>query len=146
MKKKYTFSTWSDTDAAYKASSRQAGALEIALGELVRGAVKWIEGEQPRKIGLCRLKDPHGGVVILVEQKVIGALFLDDWLLRVQTQPPPSTRREYMPDYRAWMDVRRLATAAKVEQDKAQDRAFSEAQGCQRAALPKEVDQNVRTY
>lgn len=145
-KRIHTFSTWADAESAYERASKQAGALDVALGDLVRGAVKWIDGEQPRKIGLCKLSAPHGGVVILVEQKMVGALYLDEWLNRVQTQPPPSTKKEYMPDYRAWLDIRRLASSAKAEQEQAQERAAQESQGCARGAPAQIVDQNVRTY
>ena len=142
----HTFSTWADTESAYKVASRLAGALEVALGELVRGTVKWLEGEQPRKIGLCKLAAPHGGIVILVEQTMVGALYLNDWILRVQNQSTPPTKKEYMPEYKAWLDIRRLAEMAKAEQEQAQERAREEAKGCQRIAPPQEVDQDVRTY
>ncbi len=144
-KRVHTFSTWADAEAAYNTASKMAGALDIALGELVRGSVKWLEGEQPRKVGLCKLAAPNGGVVILVEQTMVGAIYLNDWLERVEKSTPP-TKKEYMPEYKAWVDVRRLATTAKKEQELAQQRAFEEAKGCERIAPPQEVDQDVRTY
>jgi len=144
--RKHTFSSWADAEAAYRAASKMGGILDIALRELVQGRVKWIEGDQPRKIGLCRMWEAHGGVVILVDRHMIGALYLDDWLARVQTQSAPPTSKDYTIEYKAWLDIRRLAAAAKTEQERAQERAAQEAHGCERIPIPQEVDQNIRTY
>lgn len=145
-KRTHTFSTWTDAEVAYVASSKMAGCLDIALRELVYGAVKWLSGEQPRMIGLCKLKEKHGGVVILVEREMVGAMYLNEWLEKVQTAEAPPTKKDYMPEHKAWVDIRRLAAAAKTEQEQAQERARAEAGGCQRGGLAKEVSQDVRTY
>jgi len=144
-KRARTFSTWADAEIAYRDASKSSGCLTIALTSLVHGTVKWIEGEPPRRIGLCRLKEAHGGVVILADRHMVGAYYLNDWLERAQSQEAPPGR-DYMPEYKAWLDIRRLAAAAKAEQEKAQDEAASEAKGCSRSAPTQEVDQNIRTY
>lgn len=145
-KKRRQFESWADAEAAYNASSKLAGALQLALTDLVSGSVKWIEGEQPRKIGLSRLAAAHGGIVILVERHGIGAMYLEDWLSSEQSRPAPLTTKEYMPEYRAWLDVRRLAAAAKTAQAEAIKKADEEGKGCQRTGIPPEVDQKVRKY
>jgi hypothetical protein len=139
------FSTWVDAEIAYTAATKRADCQAIALEAIVRGTVKWLPGEQPRKIGLCRLKDQHGGVVILVDRELVGALYLNDWLEMVQTLEAP-TGRDYMPAYRSWLDVRRLAAAAKTAQEEARARAASVAEGCQRGGIPPEVNQNIAAY
>lgn len=144
-KRVHTFSTWTDAELAYEASSKIAGVLGIALRELVNGTVEWLPGEQPRKIGLCKLKDPHGGVVVLVEREMVGAMYLNEWLDQVQTQPAPNAKT-YMPQYKAWLDIRRLAAEAKTKQEQAHQAAVEEGKGCSRTVMPPVVDQDVRTY
>lgn len=144
-KRNRAFSTWTDAELAHEVVSKMSGALAIALEELVHERVRWLSGEQPRKVGLCKLSEKHGGIVILVEREMVGAVYLNDWLEQVQRRPAPHTK-EYLPEYKAWLDIRRLAAAAKSEQEQAQERAATEAKGGERRALPAEVDQNVRTY
>lgn len=145
VKRNQQFGTKKDAEAAWRAASKISGILEIALRELVTGQVKWLDGEAPRRIGLCQLGKSHGGVVILVEQSMIGARLLEEWLEDVQSMPAPNCR-DYMPNYRAWLDIRQLAAQAVNEMTKANERAAEEAKGCQRIAPPGEVDQNIRTY
>lgn len=146
QKRKRAFATWADAEIAYEVSSRMLSVLDIALREMVLGKVKWLEGHQPRKVGLCKLDGAHGGVVILVEREMIGAQYLDEWVTRIQSQEAPPTKKEYMPEYKAWLDLRRLAAKAKDEQRIVNERLAEEAKGCQRSALPGVVDQDVRTY
>ena len=146
QKRKRNFATWADAETAYSALSAVSGAQEIALRSVVNGSVIWLEGEQPRKIGLCQLDRQHCGVVILVERLIIGALYLDEWLRRVETQPEPYPKKSWMMEQRAWVDTRQLAAKAKTLRDQAQDKAAATASGCQRGGPAQEVDQNVRTY
>ena len=145
-KRKRRFATWADAEIAYDAASRMSGVLEIALRELVLEKVKWIPGEQPRKIGLCKLDGAHGGVVILVEREMIGAQYLDEWAGRIQAQPAPPASNQYKPEYRAWLDLQQLATKAKNEQRIVNERLMAEAKGPTTIPLPKVVDQDVRQY
>ena len=144
-KQKSMFSTKADAEAAWRGSNRMAGVLELALREVVVGRVKWIDGESPRRIGLCAMGKPHGGVVILVERFAISARYLEEWITDVQGIPAPNTK-DYMPEYKSWLDVRRLAELAKVEMVKANERAAEEAKGCSRVGIPPVVDQDVRQY
>lgn len=145
-KRKRRFATWADAEIAYDVANKTSNVLDIALREMVLGRVKWLEGEQPRRIGLCRLEGAHGGVVILVEREMIVAKYLDEWARLIQAQEAPPTKKEYMPEYKAWLDLRRLAARAKNEQRIVNERLADEAKGCQRSTLPSEVDQDVRTY
>ena len=145
VKRNQQFGTKADAEAAWRAATKVSGILEIALRELVIGRVKWLDGESPRRIGLCQLGQPHGGVVILVDQWMIGARYLEEWLGDVQSKPAPNTR-DYMPEYKAWLDIRQLAAQAVNEMTKANEWAAEKAKGCQRTALPGIVDQDIRTY
>ena len=145
-KRKRRFTTWVDAEIAYDALNRMSNALDIALRELVLGRVTWLQGAQPRKVGLCKLDGAHGGVVILVEREMIGAQYLDEWASRIQEQVAPPTKKEYLPEYKAWLDLRRLAAKAKDEQRIVHERLLEESKGCARSALPGIVDQDVRNY
>lgn len=140
------FSTWADAEMAYDIANKMSNVLDIALAELVRGQVQWIQGEQPRKIGLCKLRAAHGGVVILVEREMIGARYLDEWANEVQTRPSPPHTKGYQPEYNAWLDIRRLATKAKDEQRIVHEQLIEEAKGCARPGAPSIVDQSVPKY
>ncbi len=144
-KPKRMFKTVADAEAAWENVTKMSGVLEIALRELVIGRVKWLDGESPRRVGLCALGCPHGGVVILVDRFSIGARYLVEWLGDVQSRPAPKTR-DYMPEYKAWLDVRRLAAQAVNEMTKTNERAAEEAKGCQRIGPGTVVDTDVRTY
>ena len=145
-KRKHRYGSWADAESAASAHQKAEAVLCIALRELVTGKVKWLDGEQPRKIGLCKLGAAHGGVVILVEREYINARYLEEWLGDVQQREAPPGTRDYMPEYKAWLDIRRLAAAAKTEQEQAKDKAAQERQGCQRSPIAPIVDQDVRTY
>lgn len=144
-KSKSPFRSKADAESAWNSASKMAGLLERALREVVVGGVKWIDGEQPRRIGLCALGMPHGGVVILVERHMIGARYLEEWLLDVRGIPEPKAK-PHMPEHRAWVDIRRLADLAEEEMRKANERAAEEARGCTSTQLPPMVDQDVRQY
>lgn len=145
-KKKRRFATWADAEIAYDVANRMSSVLDIALTAMVKGAVHWIDGEQPRKIGLCKLEAAHGGVVILVEREMVGAQYLDEWIIRTQAQPAPTVGSLNMPEYRAWLDRQQLARKAKHEQSVVNNRLRAEAAGATRRPLPPVVDQDVRKY
>lgn len=146
QKRKRRFSTWADAEIAYDLANRMSGVLDVALRELVLGRVKWLEGEQPRRVGLCKLDAPHGGVVILVEREMIGAQYLEEWAHRIQTTPAPAGSKDYHKDYKSWLDLRRLAAKAKDEQRVVSERLAEAAKGCTRTAPAQIVDQDVRSY
>lgn len=144
-KKTRTYRTWEDAEAAHRTASKMAELLQSALEELVRGKVQWLEGRAPRKIGLCKLAAPHGGIVILVEREMIGAQYLTAWSDMVQGTPAPPAR-DYKPEYKTWLDIRRLAAAALTMREDARAKAAEESKGCSRMPLPGVVDQDVRSY
>lgn len=143
-KRKRRFATWADAEIAEDASRKQVAPLEIALKELVLGKVTWVEGEfNCRKIGLCKLDGAHGGVVVIVERSMVGARYLDEWAGQMQAMPPPLSSKEYTREYKAWLDIRRLAARAKSEQQAVNDR-LREAAFVR--PIGSTVDQSVRTY
>lgn len=146
-KRKRRFSTWEDAENAEREATARCGALKIALRELVLGKVKWLEDQwKSRRIGLCQLGENHGGVVILIDRFIIDATWLDWWTKKVLEGISPPTRKEYMPEYNAWLDVRQIATQAKELQRLAQEKSVDANLGCTRLPLDPEVDQNVRIY
>lgn len=145
-KRRRRFTTWADAEIAYDVANRMSSILEVALREMVKGTVKWIPGEQPRRIGLCKLDAAHGGVVILVERDMIGAQYLDEWAHRTLSEPAPPATNKYKPEYRSWLDRQQLATKAKNEQRIVNERLRTEATGATRLQLPPVVDQDVRQY
>lgn len=144
-KKVRRFPTWADAEIAHSVSDRMAAVLDIALHDLVRGTVKWVEGAKAKKIGLCRLTEAHGGVVILVERTMVGARYLEEWATGILAIPAPNAK-DYSIKYKAWLDTRWLATAALEHRAVAKARAAEAAKGCQRIPIAGEVDQDIRKY
>ncbi len=143
-KRKHLFSTWADAEAAYNASSRAAILLDVALTQAVIGSVRWLQGEPPQKVGLCKLEGSHGGVVILVERGMVGARYLDEWVTDVKSRPaPPKDRRDA---HKKWLEVQQLANTALKQRERVLAMAAERATGCERMPLPPVVDQDVRTY
>jgi hypothetical protein len=143
-KRKRRFSTWADAEIAEDAARKQIAPLEIALKELVLGKVLWVEGEfNCRKVGLCKLDGAHGGVVVIVERSMVGARYLDGWASQMQALHPPLSSKEYTREYKAWLDLRGLATKAKAEQKAVNDR-LREAAFVR--PIGTVVDQSIRSY
>jgi hypothetical protein len=149
MKRKRTFESWEAAEIAFRDEAKVRGVLEIALRELAYGQVQWIQGElipAKRKIGLCKLVAPHGGVVIVQEYGMVSAVYLDEWVARVERIPGPNTRRDYDIEYRSWLDLWNLARIAKQRRDDAVEAAFPKSEFGHRDPISPEVDQSVRQY
>lgn len=144
--RKRSFESWAAAEEMYFKVLSGAAVYQTALGQAVHGNVKWISGLQPRKIGLCRLEDANGGIVIVVEREGVTAHYLSEWLQLIQTQEAPSTKKEYMPSYKAWLDRRQLAAQAKTLQEEAAARAAQSSIGCSRLPTAPIVNQDVRQY
>lgn len=143
-KRKRRFASWADAEIAEDASRKQIASFEIAMKELVLGKVTWVEGEfNRRKIGLCKLDGAHGGVVVIVEASMVSARYLDEWAGLIQALPPPLSSKEYTREYKAWLDLRRLAVRAKSEQKDVNDR-LREAVAVR--PIGSVVDQSVPSY
>jgi hypothetical protein len=146
-KRKRKFSTWADAEFAHDAAQRSTGILEIALRELVHGNVKWLSGDlNVRRVGLCKMDGAHGGVVIISDRNRVEAYYLEEWVNRMLTMPAPLSKKEYMPDYRAWTDFRALASRVMNEQRVANERLSGGDGLCKSTPLPAIVDQGVRHY
>jgi hypothetical protein len=140
------FGSWADAEIAHDAAQKCASVLEIALLELALKRVKWLVGDTgSRRVGLCRLEAAHGGVVIIVEKGMVGARYLDEWVAQVEKYAP-CTKKEYMPEYKAWLDIRQLAAKAKEEQRAVYERLLASSSGCTSTTPASIVDQNVRSY
>jgi hypothetical protein len=146
-KRKRKFSTWADAEFAHDAAQRSTGILEIALRELVHGKVTWLNGDlNVRRVGLCKMDGAHGGVVIISDRSMVTAYYLEEWVNRIMTMPAPLSKKEYMPDFKAWLDFRALAGKVKDTQ-RAANEQFSGGEGiCRRTVPAGIVDQDVRSY
>ncbi len=145
-KRKRTFQSWADAELAYNEAQQLGWILHAGLAAMVHDRVKWIKGLTPRRLGVCKLEAAHGGIAILVDSDGISAHYLDRWIATIEAMPAPLEKKEYTKEYKAWLDLRKLAAAAKAEQRAAQDRMSASREGCQRTPLPAVVDQSVRQY
>ena len=145
-KRKRTFKSWADAETAFDEAQKQGWITFAALDAMVHDRVKWIKGLTPRRVGVCKLDAAHGGIAILVDRDGISAHYLDGWISTIEAMPPPLLKKEYTKEYKAWLDLRKLAAAARSEQRTANDRAEEASKGCQRTPIPGVVDQEVRQY
>lgn len=145
--RKHRFPTWSDAELNEEVSRKSLNVHEVALRELVRGRVTWIKSEVvlSRKVGVCALEEAHGGVVILVEAGMISPYYVDEWCFRVRQQTAPPTCREYMPEYKSWIDIRQIADRVKEMQMEVSNRLAREGASPARTAIAPEVDHIPRS-
>jgi len=126
--RKHRFPTWTDAEINEEVARKSLNVHEIALRELVRGKVTWIQSEEvnSRRIGVCALKEAHGGVVIIHEREHLAPYYVDEWCNRIRQLSAPITSRKHMPGYKAWLDSQKLADKVKSLQMEASNELWRE--------------------
>jgi hypothetical protein len=122
---KRKFKSWAFAEEAYAHETKSAGLLQMALSDVLAGKVDWVSEEGGLKVGVSRLDAPHGGIVVLLEDGIASAQYVDDWASWIGRRPMPSFSD---PERTAiWDRDQRFAAEVRRRQNTVHERLMAEA-------------------